>query len=263
MKCIAVIPARYASTRLPGKALLPLGDRPIIQHVYERVSQVAGISQVLVATDDERIFNRVTSFGGQACMTSGEHLSGSDRIAEAVAKLECEWVFNIQGDEPFIDLNTLQAVLKEATTQDLSPVYTAAVPVTGYEEWINPSVVKVILNQKKQALYFSRWPIPYQRNVLGNHPLNHMLGQTAEQLDFTLHFRHLGLYLYRREFLLDFVQWSPGQLELAEHLEQLRILEKGYPISVVITEKSGISIDTPKDYEDAKKYYEQMQQRSL
>ncbi len=257
MKCIAVIPARYASTRLPGKALLPLGEKPIIQHVYERVRQVPGIDTVLVATDDERILNRVTSFGGQACMTGTHHLSGSDRIAEAIATRPCDWVFNIQGDEPFIDLTTVQAVLREAVSRNLSPVYTASVPIRSLEDWVNPSVVKVIVNQKNQALYFSRWPIPYQRNVLANDLISVFREKCQEKLDLGLHQRHLGIYLYRREFLLEYVQMPPGPLELAEHLEQLRILEHGYTISVVPASQSGISIDTPKDYEDAKRYYEQ------
>lgn len=256
MKCIAVIPARYASKRLPGKPLLRLGSKPIIQHVYERTSSVKGIDRVLVATDDGRIFRCVEGFGGEARMTSPNHQSGSDRVAEAIADCSCDWVFNVQGDEPFIDPETLRTLLNQTHLEGTSPVYTAAAPIRSREEWSNPSVVKVVVNHKWQALYFSRWPIPYVRQILGDVPLSSSLQSGLEAAHGMGYLRHIGIYLYRREFLLQFVQWLPGPLELAEELEQLRILENGHTLAVVPVKESTLSIDTPQEYELALRRFE-------
>ena len=235
MKCIAVIPARYASTRLPGKALLPLGDKPIIQHVYERVSQVAGISQVLVATDDERIYNRVTSFGGQACMTSSEHLSGSDRIAEAVAKLECEWVFNIQGDEPTIRPEQIESVVSLFSSNE-TRIATLIKVIDKTEDLFNPNVVKVVTDKTGRALLFSRSPIPHIRQ----HP-------DDEWTSVFTFYRHIGIYAYLTQTLQDISGLQPAPPETAESLEQLRWLWNGYSIQTNITDFETIGIDTPED----------------
>lgn len=256
MNCVAVIPARYASKRLPGKPLLKLGGKAMIQHVYERATSVPEIQEVLVATDDERILRCVEAFGGRACMTSSQHHSGSDRIAEAAAGLGCDWVFNVQGDEPFIDPETLRAVLAGARAEPSCPVYTAAAAIRSYEEWRDPSVVKVVTNRRGQALYFSRWPIPYLRDALADRPWEQTL--LPEQLaspECSCR-RHIGTYLYRSDFLQQFVRWRPGPLETAEKLEQLRILENGHTLAVVSVAEAPLSVDTQEDYDQAVRYFE-------
>jgi len=255
MKCAAVIPARYGSTRLPGKPLLRLGDKPIIQHVYERASALRGMDAVWVATDDERIFECVRGFGGNVRMTLPTHQSGSDRIAEVVKKEDYDWILNIQGDEPFVESSTLQGLLDQALPDGPWPVYTPAAPIRTLEEWSNPSIVKVVVGRDGTALYFSRWPLPFIRQA----QLTSLQGDLAqagsrslEQFPFR---RHIGIYLYRRDFLMRFVSWPAGVLEKAEQLEQLRILENGHRIRVVDVERATLSIDTPEDYRQACKLF--------
>jgi 3-deoxy-manno-octulosonate cytidylyltransferase (CMP-KDO synthetase) len=251
MKCVAVIPARYGSTRLPGKPLLMLGNKPIIQHVYERASALSGMAAVWVATDDERIYACVEAFGGKARMTSLEHQSGSDRIAEVVRDENCDWVLNIQGDEPFVEQTTLQGLLDKALQDGGRPVYTPAAPIRSLEEWMNPSIVKVVVARNGEALYFSRWPLPFVRQSRINSIEQDLAEAGGRALQLFPFRRHLGIYLYRRDFLMQFVAWPPGELEKAEQLEQLRILENGFRIGVLDVERAILSIDTLEDYQQA------------
>lgn len=225
---VAVIPARYASTRLPGKPLLAETGQPLIRHVYESARRCAKLDRVIVATDDERILEAVRGFGGEAVMTSATHPTGTDRIAEAVRGIDCARVINVQGDEPDVDpvlIETLIGLL------DSAEMATLATPFKDAQDALSSSRVKVVIDRHHNALYFSRSRIPYA-NGTGSPAL-----------------LHLGLYGYTKSFLLSYVTLDPTPLEQAERLEQLRALEHGYKIKVGIvrwTSKGGI--DTPEDY---------------
>ncbi len=243
MHTAIVIPARYASSRLPGKPLLQATGKYLIQHVYERACQSrAGL--VVVATDDGRIFQAVQSFGGRAVMTRGDHASGTDRVAEAARKINADVIINLQGDEPLIDPDTLD-LLPELLKQDAgADVATLAVPIQSPERWQDPNCVKVVRDQFGRALYFSRSPIPHVRD-----------GQPDFQTGRFL--QHLGLYAYRREFLFQLAALCPSPLEEAEKLEQLRILSLGRHIQVGIVAHAGGGVDTPADYDAFVREYQQ------
>jgi 3-deoxy-manno-octulosonate cytidylyltransferase (CMP-KDO synthetase) len=231
-RVVGVIPARWASTRLPGKALVSLCGKPLIQWVMERVRLADRLDEVLVATDDERIRAVVVALGGTAVMTRVDHPSGTDRVAEAVAGRDAGIVINIQGDEPLIDpglINGLVEVMLKARDWDMA---TAATPVLTADELGKPSVVKVVSGEQGQALYFSRSVIPYVRDLA---PAG------------LVHWRHVGIYAYRRAFLDRLVATPPCGLELAEKLEQLRALHLGARIKVVETQEIGLGVDTPED----------------
>lgn len=233
MQTAVVIPARYASTRLPGKPLLCDTGKPLIQHVYERATALSD-ALVLVATDDYRIADSVRSFGGNVVMTRPDHPSGTDRVAEVAGKLDAEIILNVQGDEPLIDpvhLHTLRRMLTERSVE----MATLAVPIADEREYLNPNQVKVVCDQRGRALYFSRSPIPYVRDG---------------QPDFTngCFLRHVGTYAYRREFLLRLAATPPHPLEEIEKLEQLRALALGAAISVSTVDHAHAGIDTPEDY---------------
>jgi 3-deoxy-manno-octulosonate cytidylyltransferase (CMP-KDO synthetase) len=231
-RVVGVIPARWASTRLPGKALVSLCGKPLIQWVMERVRLADRLDEVLVATDDERIRAVVVALGGTAVMTRVDHPSGTDRVAEAVAGRDAGIVINIQGDEPLIDpglINGLVEVMLKARDWDMA---TAATPVLTADELGKPSVVKVVSGEQGQALYFSRSVIPYVRDLA---PAG------------LVHWRHVGIYAYRRAFLDRLVATPPCGLELAEKLEQLRALHLGARIKVVETQEIGLWVDTPED----------------
>ena len=233
MNVVCIIPARYASTRLPGKPLLDIGGKPMIQHVVERVRQARLPSRVLVATDDERIFAAVQKFGGEACMTSDRHPTGTDRLAEVARKLpEAELILNVQGDEPLISPVALDELIEAfADSPDLQ-MATLMTPLAE-QDYTNPAAVKVVATLDGHALYFSRSLIPYPRNP------------DAE----TRHFKHIGVYAYRRDFLLRFAALPPTPLEKTESLEQLRALEHGYRIRLIETKFQPIGVDTPEDLE--------------
>ena len=233
---VAVIPARFESTRLPGKPLLLIDDKPMIQHVYERTRAVAGIDQVLVATDDARIAAAVRAFGGVAVMTSAAHRSGTDRIAEVAAALDAEVIVNVQGDLPFLEATMVAAVVTVMHADGASPMATLRTPITDATELANPNVVKVVTDRDGYALYFSRSPLPYWRDATHG-----ILG-----------YRHIGLYAFRREFLMTFARLQPTPLERAEKLEQLRALEWGFRIKVAETSAAGVEVDTPQDLERAR-----------
>lgn len=242
MKFIGIIPARYASTRFPGKPLAILGDKPVIQHVYEKVAAV--LEEAYVATDDERIFNAVESFGGKVVMTRSDHKSGTDRIEEAMEKIGGEWdvVVNVQGDEPFVaksQLETICACFDDASTQ----IATLGKRFDNMEAVANPNSPKIVVDNAGFAMYFSRSVIPFVRG--------------KEQADWLLHFpflKHLGIYAYRREVLRAVTQLPQSSLEIAESLEQLRWLQNGYRIKVGTTDIETVGIDTPEDLARAEEF---------
>ena len=235
MKIVGIIPARYASTRFPGKPLALIAGKPLIQHVVERCSQADYLSAVIVATDDTRIYEAAQNFCNVE-MTSPDHPSGSDRIAEVAVRYDCEAVVNIQGDEPLIDPAVINSVARALQENEMS---TAATPIRNAEELQSPNVVKVVVNARGRALYFSRRTIPYLRDAAS--------GSANEQLAAFPFLKHLGIYGYRRETLLKLVQFPVSPLELAEKLEQLRALENGISIAVVRVDYDSIGVDVPAD----------------
>jgi 3-deoxy-manno-octulosonate cytidylyltransferase (CMP-KDO synthetase) len=236
-KIVAIIPARYASTRFPGKPLADLGGKPMIQHVCERAMRADCIDEVLVATDDERIQRAVEAFGGTAVIT-GDHPSGTDRIARVAAELEADIVVNIQGDEPLVDPAMIDRVVAPLLDDPSLPMATIAARLTDEEELRDPGVVKVVADRRGRALYFSRSVIPFPRDA---------------EVAAAAYCKHIGVYAYRRDFLLEFASRDPSPLERAEGLEQLRALEHGDRIQVVITEYDTVGVDTPEDLETARR----------
>lgn len=243
-----IIPARYASTRFPGKPLVDIQGKPMVQHVYER-AQEAGASQILVATDDQRIADVVQGFGGEVCMTSAEHESGTERLAEVVDKQGFDGshiVVNVQGDEPFIPAANIRQVADNLAQYQLAKMATLAVPIEEPEEVFNPNAVKVVTDEQGYALYFSRAVLPYDRqNFMAAG--NQLSAQSvADCGDFYL--RHVGIYAYRADFIKQYVSWAPSRLELIESLEQLRVLWYGEKIHVdTALETPPPGIDTPED----------------
>ena len=230
MRLIGVIPARYRSRRFPGKALVHVADKPMIQWVYEAASRASVLADLVVATDDRRIFDAVTAFGGRAEMTGSEHSSGTDRVAEIAVRLEADGYVNIQGDEPLISPTVVDAVggaLREGDTE----IATARFPIVDHREISNPHVVKVVCDAQGRALYFSRAPIPHA----GRGPATF--------------FKHIGIYAYRRSLLLRLKDLKPSPLEGAEGLEQLRFLHNGVAIQVVISDQDSLGVDIPEDIE--------------
>lgn len=245
MHFIAIIPARYASTRFPGKPLAKLAGKPVIEHVYEQVTKV--LSEAWVATDDKRIFDAVEAFGGKAVMTRADHKSGTDRIEEAAEKIgtEADVIVNVQGDEPFIQpsqIKTLCSLFDNPSTQ----IATLGKPFSSMEAVKNPNSPKIVMDNNGFALYFSRSVIPYVRGE-----------QESVWLDHYPYLKHLGIYAYRREVLREVTQLPQSSLEKAESLEQLRWLQNGYRIRVGITDVETVGIDTPQDLERAEKFMQQ------
>jgi len=235
MKVLGLIPARYASTRFPGKPLHPIACKPLIQHVVERCKLAQSLSEVIVATDDARIRDVVRKFC-RVEMTRPDHPSGSDRIAEVAARCACDAVVNIQGDEPLIDPGVIDAVAAALADNEMS---TAATVIVEPAEYDNPNVVKVVVNSAGRALYFSRRTIPYLREAASR--------SAAEQLAAFPFLKHLGVYGYRRETLLRLVNYPVSPLEAAEKLEQLRALENGIAIAVVKVKYDGVGVDIRED----------------
>ena len=230
MHIACIIPARYGSTRLPGKPLAMIGDKPMIQRVYEQVSKATEIEQVIVATDDQRVYDAVVAFGGQAMMTRPDHLTGTDRLAEVAAThTEIDVIINVQGDEPLIDASVIDALAREFKEDSSLQMGTVGCPLLE-EEYNEPSAVKVIVNRLGNAMYFSRSLIPYPRNAFVQPPL-----------------KHVGMYGYQRQFLLDYAKMEPTPAELTESLEQLRALENGYTIRVITTDQRFVGVDTRED----------------
>jgi 3-deoxy-manno-octulosonate cytidylyltransferase (CMP-KDO synthetase) len=228
---VGAIPARYGSTRLPGKPLLPIAGRPMIEHVYTRVARARGLDRVVVLTDDERIARAVEEFGGECEMTPADCASGTDRIAWAARRWNAAAVINIQGDEPLIDPEEISAVAAHLAAHPQDPVVTLATPAAP-EDMGNPNAVKVVLGRDGAALYFSRSAVPYSRQEGGAAPL-----------------KHLGIYGYQRDALLRLAALAPTPLERSESLEQLRALENGIRIRVLIVGRASIGVDTAEDLE--------------
>lgn len=236
LSVIGVIPARYGSTRLKAKALALINGKQMIQHVYERCLKTKLLSEVLVATDDKRIFEAVINFGGNAVMTSKAHNSGTDRIGEAVKNIKCDIVVNIQGDEPMINPVNIDKTIEPLMNNNNINVSTLCFKIKDKKEITNPNVVKVIKDINDNAVYFSRSVIPFNRNS-----------------SKVTYYKHIGLYVYRRDYLLKLVKMKPSNLELAEKLEQLRILENGEKIKVIEVKTDSQSVDTPEDLKKVRK----------
>jgi len=237
MKTAIVIPARYASSRLPGKPLLKATGKYLVQHVYENACR-SRADAVIVATDDVRIAAAVDSFGGQVIMTRADHPSGTDRVAEVARQLDVDVVVNLQGDEPHMDPAILDVLPNLLLSDRAAAMATLAVPMTSLEQWRDPNCVKVVCDRLGRALYFSRSPIPFVRDGVPD-----FLKQPSRFL------QHVGLYAYRREFLLHLATLPPEPLEEIEKLEQLRGLALGHKIAVGVVQHAGRGVDTPADYE--------------
>lgn len=239
VSAVAIIPARYDSSRLPGKALADIGGRPMIEHVYRRTAAARSIASVIVATDDDRIHRAVLAFGGESRMTSPAHQSGTDRIAEIAAGLDCDVVVNVQGDEPLIEPAMIDQAVAPFETDPTLLMSTLRRRIEGTADTLNPNVTKVVVDGADFALYFSRAPIPFARQGCPPAPA----------------WRHVGLYVYRRTCLLRLAALPASALERSEALEQLRALEHGIRIKAVETEFDSIGVDTPDDLERVRTIY--------
>ncbi|MBR6012853.1 MAG: 3-deoxy-manno-octulosonate cytidylyltransferase [Selenomonadaceae bacterium] len=242
MKNICVIPARYASTRLPGKPLKDICGKPMICRVYERAKNSKLADEVIVATDDERIFQAVEKNSGRAVMTRADHKTGTDRLAEVAEKFpDAEIIVNVQGDEPLIDSNLIDELISEFLQDKNLQMATVATELTDEEEMKNPNNVKVVIDKNNNALYFSRSLIPYPRNS----------GKSKV-------YKHIGIYAYRKNFLLDFAKMDSTELEQAESLEQLRALENGYKIRVIKSDCKFVGVDTEEDLKLVNEIYRKL-----
>ena len=252
MKITAVIPARYASTRFPGKALAEIDGRPMIQHVYERTVQSKLVSRVIVATDDRRIADAVCAIGGEAIMTSTDHETGTDRLAEVAAGLDSDIIVNVQGDEPLIDPAMIDLVLQPFIEDANLLMGTVKTRIKCLHDFLSPNVVKVVTDNHGYALYFSRSPLPFFRDKWKD------LKDESFCSGKLLCYKHVGMYVYRREFLLRFASMPPTFLEISEKLEQLRAVENGVKIRVVETEFESIGVDTPDDLVKAQEQFRKL-----
>jgi 3-deoxy-manno-octulosonate cytidylyltransferase (CMP-KDO synthetase) len=232
-KVTVIIPARYGSKRLPGKPLIMLAGRPLILHVVDRAKEISGVDQVIVATDDKRVIKAVEHEEQTAIMTPEYLASGTDRVGWVAKNLESEIVVNLQGDEPLIESEAVESAIQALVKDKNISVATLGYPLSKEKVWKDPNVVKVITDLNDNALYFSRHPIPYFRND-NFHPLPHL-------------YQHLGVYIFRRDFLLDYVKWEPTLLETAEKLEQLRILSHGFSLKVIKSNSASFGVDSPDD----------------
>lgn len=240
MKTLGVIPARWASTRFPGKILAPLAGKPIIQHVWEQAKKSKLLNDVVIACDEDHVLKVLQSFGAKAVMTDKNHPSGSDRIREVLKNHDADIVVNIQGDEPFIDPQTIDQLVK-ALMDDATSSMTTVIKVLKEESDLNnPNVVKVVIDCKKYAMYFSRAAIPFNRD--------------QKKFSDLKYYKHLGIYAYRRDFLIDYNILPESSLEETERLEQLRVLEAGYRIKTIETTKETVGVDTPEDLKRAEQF---------
>jgi 3-deoxy-manno-octulosonate cytidylyltransferase (CMP-KDO synthetase) len=237
-RILGVIPARYSSSRFPGKSLATIAGKTMLQHVFERAGRSRYLSALVIATDDQRIYEEARRFNAPVRMTRADHLSGTDRVAEVASSESAELVVNIQGDEPLIDPDAIDTAVLGVLGDESAPMGTLKKKIEDPRDIGDPNVVKVVTDHRQHAIYFSRCPIPYDR------------GQGA------VYFKHIGLYVYRRDFLLGYSQMPVGPLEQAERLEQLRALENGYPIRVLETEYESLGVDTPEDLERVRSFYE-------
>lgn len=236
-KVVCIVPSRYGSSRLPGKPLADLGGKTVVQRTYEQAKKA--VERVIVATDDQRIVDEVKKFGGEVAMTREDHESGSDRIAEVAENIDADIIVNVQGDEPFLDPRQITEALEPMLKDDTIVMSTLSVRIDDEEELKKPGVVKVVSDLDGNALFFSRSIIPYPRK--------------PEHCEY---FEHVGMYVYRKDFLLKYVTWEPTKLELAEGLEQMRVMEHGYKIRITETKYPRVApcIDTAEDLEQAREY---------
>ena len=241
---VIVIPARYGSTRLPAKPLVPLAGKPMIQRVYERAKLAKFAGRVIVATDDDRILKAVQDFGGEARMTRTDHRTGTERVAEVAAHVEGEVFVNVQGDEPLLDPAAVDAAVAALLEEPAAAISTVAVPIRTPADIMDPNVVKTVLDFDDNALYFSRAPIPWVRD-------------SAHKIH-ARHLKHLGLYVFERDALLEYPTLPQGELERLEQLEQLRWLENGWKIRVTEVERDAVSVDVPEDVARAEKLLQEM-----
>jgi 3-deoxy-manno-octulosonate cytidylyltransferase (CMP-KDO synthetase) len=239
-KILGVIPARFASTRFPGKVLAHIAGKTMLQHVYERASLSTYLTSTLIATDDDRVYSVARSFGARVRMTRSDHLSGTDRAAEVASAENAEIIVNIQGDEPLIDPAAIDAAILPMVHEPELVMGTLKKRIEDPREITDPNVVKVVTNSAGDAIYFSRCPIPFDREKSGSTP----------------YFKHIGLYVYQREFLLAYSALPVGPLETAERLEQLRALENGHRIRVVETEYESLGVDTPEDLQRVSRLFD-------
>ncbi len=248
-KAVAIIPARYDSVRLPGKALLEIAGKPMICWVVERALAARNVTRAIVATDDARIVDTVKSAGHEAVMTSADHRSGTDRIAEAAAALaEADIVVNVQGDEPLISPLTIERAVNALVADEGAGIATTWEPIESAADVLNPDVVKVVVDDRERALYFSRSPVPYPRDAVRKHGSINAAIENEPRLLAGFR-KHTGLYVYRREVLLEFAKWPQSELERLESLEQLRALEHGVKIIAIKASTSSIGVDTIGDLE--------------
>ena len=246
MKTVAIIPARYASSRLEGKPLLDIAGKPMIQRVYEAASQAQLIDRVIVATDDGRIADTVTRFGGEAELTAAHHASGTDRVAEVADRLPCDTVVNLQGDEPLMEPRLIDELIRALIDDPDVYMASAQSPIRLPAHVDNPNIVKVVSDYNGYALYFSRSPIPYR--ISRDQAAGGVLG-----------FKHIGIYIYRKDFLMKLVKLEPSPLEKQERLEQLRVLENGYRIKLISTDYDSPGVDTPADLKQVRERIEQLE----
>jgi 3-deoxy-manno-octulosonate cytidylyltransferase (CMP-KDO synthetase) len=232
-KVIVVIPARFGSTRLPGKPLISLAGKPMIQRVYERAKLAKRADRVIVATDDERIVKAVEGFGGEARMTRTEHRTGTERVAEVAAHEEGDVFVNVQGDEPLLEPNAIDVAVNSLLEEPQASISTVATPIKTTGDIMDPNVVKVVLDFDENAIYFSRAPIPWVRDMASKIVVRHL--------------KHLGLYAFQRDALLEYPTLPQGELERIEQLEQLRWMENGWKIRVAEVEHDAVSVDVPED----------------
>ena len=244
-KILAVIPARWASTRFPGKPIADILGKPMVQWVSEQAQKASLITEVVIATDDKRIYDVVLDFGGKAVMTSPSHQSGTDRVAEAVRNIECDIVVNVQGDEPLIPSENIDLVVKPLLDSGELSVSTLMTAIRSRSEMLDPNICKVVVDNVGCALYFTRAPIPYNRDYgcMNKSKIDNETG--ANQM--ILGYKHIGVYAYKKSFLLKFSNMKTSELENTEKLEQLRILENRYSIQVVETKQNSIAVDHPND----------------
>jgi len=239
MDVVGIIPARYASVRFEGKVLADILGKPMIQHVWESALKAKSLNDLIVACDDERIYKAVSDFGGKAVMTAKAHTSGTERLAEVVADLDVKVVVNIQADEPLVHPSMIDDVAYSILNNPATTMATLMKRIEHEEETPDANVVKVVVDKKGFALYFSRWPIPFVRD---------------EEPGMRVHYKHIGLYGYTKDFLFVYKKLPPSKLEILEKLEQLRVLENGYEIKVIETKFETIGVDTREDLEKVKQY---------
>ena len=243
IKILAVIPARWESTRFPGKPTADILGKPMVQRVFEQVQKSNLVNDVVVATDDKRIYDVVNEFGGHAVMTLPSHQSGTDRVAEVAKKFNCDIVVNVQGDEPLIPPENIDLVIKPLLTSTKLPASTLMIGILNQNEMFDPNICKVVVDRKGYAIYFTRASVPYNRDssIVDNMAINKNVGLQI------LGYKHIGIYAYTKSFLLKFSKLKVSRLECLEKLEQLRILENGYSIMVTETTLNSIGVDRPED----------------